>query len=120
MVGGIEQGPAHARLSYLSKGCGERQGVTQTSQNQPLEDAVPSRVVLANLPGVILDLVASLIEQQPDMTLVAQVRDESELLQGNGLEADVLITSASITYPIPLKKLRRPCPDTIWTLWTMR
>ena len=75
--------------------------MTQTSQNQPLGDAAPVRVVLANLPGVINDLVASLIEQQPDMTLAAQVKDEPEFLRDNRFEADVLITSASSISPLP-------------------
>ena len=87
--------------------------MTIGSLDPSAENPTPIRVVVANLPAVIQELVTVSIQQQADMTLVGQLGDESELLSGQGLEADVLITSSSEVYPpgAALRQLLRTFPN---------
>ena len=61
------------------------------------EQRVPMRVLLANLSGVVAQLVAQLIQQQPDMVLVGPVHGDMELLMAVGEGADVVVLGATHT-----------------------
>lgn len=61
------------------------------------EQRAPVRVLLANLSGVVAQLVAQLIQQQPDMVLVGPVHGDMELLMAVGDGADVVVLGTTHT-----------------------
>lgn len=59
------------------------------------------RVLLADLPGVMSDLLSDVIRGQPDMTLVGMAQDGIDLLVAAGQGVDVVIMGASQLSPPP-------------------
>jgi hypothetical protein len=59
------------------------------------------QILLASLPVVLEELVAQLIQQQPDMQLVGHVQGEVELLLAVRHDLDVLILGAPTAQPLP-------------------
>lgn len=59
------------------------------------------RVVIANMPEVLLQLVAQAIQEQPDMVLVGQARDNLEVLQAAQNDVDLIILGAQTLSPCP-------------------
>jgi hypothetical protein len=58
------------------------------------------RVLLADLPGILNELVSENIQAQPDMVLVRAVQGWQELLSAGG-DADVVILGAQQVSPLP-------------------
>ncbi len=59
------------------------------------------RVVIANMPEVLLQMVAQAIAEQPDMLLVGQARDNLEVLQAAQTDVDLIILGATQVTPCP-------------------
>ncbi len=64
-------------------------------------NTVPIRVLIANLSGVLLEIVRQAIQQQPDMTVRLYVKDAAELSVSISDQTDVLIIGAPYAYPPP-------------------
>lgn len=67
----------------------------------PDEETTPIRVLVANLSGVLQQLVIELIQQQADMQLTGQVQGNLEMLEAAGENVDVLVHGAESPYPLP-------------------
>lgn len=61
----------------------------------------PIRVLLADFPGVMNEVLLDLIQAQPDMVLVGKASGGVELLEMAGNAVDVVIMGASQTRPLP-------------------
>jgi hypothetical protein len=61
----------------------------------------PIRVLLANLPELLAQIIGQTIEQQSDMRLIGRARNNWELLHLADVEIDVIILGAAIIYPPP-------------------
>lgn len=61
----------------------------------------PIRVLVANISGVVLQLVAQALAAQPDMKLVGQVEGKVEVLMAASVGVDVLILGTPQVYPMP-------------------
>src|SRR5690242_520866 len=59
------------------------------------------RVLLANISGVLSELVIELLDQQPDIRIVGQVQDPVDLLVRAGEGVDVLVLGAAELDPPP-------------------
>ncbi len=65
-------------------------------------EAVPLiRVLIANLSGVLLQLILELIGREGDMELIGQVQGSIEVLEFAGESIDVLVLGAESPYPLP-------------------
>ena len=62
---------------------------------------LPTQVLVANLSGVMLEIVVRAIQQQPDMILTSYTKDLVELREAVGNQTDVLIIGAPYVYPVP-------------------
>ena len=61
----------------------------------------PIRVLLANISGVLSELVVEVIGQQPDIQIVGQVQDPVDLMLRAGQGVDVLVLGAAMIDPLP-------------------
>jgi hypothetical protein len=68
----------------------------------PEGEALPIRVTVTNMPGVLEEIIAQLIEQQPDMTISHHEKGLSQLPEDVGTQTDVLIIGAPYIYPPPM------------------
>lgn len=71
------------------------------AEEVPGEEAVPIRVLVANLSGVLQHLVKELIEQQTDMQLTGEVQGTIEVLEAAGENVDIVVHGAEHPYPLP-------------------
>ena len=63
--------------------------------------ASPIRVLVANLSGVMSEIVRKVVQQQPDMALIEYSVDLAELAVSNVEQSDVLVIGAMHVYPPP-------------------
>ncbi len=61
----------------------------------------PIRVLVANDPGVLAEIVTRLIGQEHDMVLVDRIEGQVETLSGAQAEVDVVVLSAPQIQPLP-------------------
>jgi DNA-binding NarL/FixJ family response regulator len=70
--------------------------------NDDLNSQVPAiRVLVANLSGVMSEIVLQAIQKQPDMIVSHHVKDLTELSAAVGDHTDVLMIGAPYVYPPP-------------------
>jgi hypothetical protein len=69
--------------------------------NESERNVLPIRVLVANMSGVLLEIVISAIKQQPDMTVRHYGKGLDELGVADGGQTDVLIIGAPYVYPPP-------------------
>jgi DNA-binding NarL/FixJ family response regulator len=72
-----------------------------TADHDSAQQALPIRVLIANISGVILEIVMRAIQQQPDMTIRHYEEDLAGLALAIGDQTDVLIIDAPYLYPPP-------------------
>jgi hypothetical protein len=72
-----------------------------TVNNNSERTIFPIRVLVANMSGVMFEIVIRAIQQQPDMTLTHYAKDSVELAEAVGDQTDVLIVGAPYIYPPP-------------------
>jgi DNA-binding NarL/FixJ family response regulator len=66
------------------------------------QDGERIRVLAANLPGILGEVVARLIQHEPDMVLVGHIKGSIEvMLEAKSREVDVLILGAAVLTPPP-------------------
>ena len=73
-----------------------------TADDASEQPTLPIRVLVANMAGVLLEIVMQAIEQQPDMKVRNYEKDQAGIAQAVGDETDVLIWGAPYAYPPPL------------------
>src|SRR5260221_8426216 len=75
--------------------------------------ASPIRVLVANLSGVMSEIVRKVVQQQPDMALIEYSVDLAELAVSNVEQSDVLVIGAMHVYPPPeiCRQLRQSLPS---------
>ena len=61
----------------------------------------PIRILLANLSGIMRQMIANLIQAQPDMVLVGEVDGQIEVLYAALKGVDIVIIGSSQLYPPP-------------------
>jgi DNA-binding NarL/FixJ family response regulator len=61
----------------------------------------PIRVLVANMSGVLLEIVMGALQQQPDMTIRHYEKELAGLALAVGDQTDVLIMDAPYLYPPP-------------------
>lgn len=69
--------------------------------NVSRENDAPTRVLVANLPGVVFDVLLPVIDDQADMVLVGKVQGRLETLLAVMDGVDVLVLGASQVSPAP-------------------
>ena len=72
-----------------------------TIDNDSEGKSLPIRVLVANMSGVLLEIVMRAIQQQPDMTIRHYKKDLAGLALAVGDQTDVLIMDAPYLYPPP-------------------
>ena len=69
-------------------------------EQEPIADSA-IRVQLANLPEILAEYIAQLLQQQSDVKLLGRVQGNLKLLLTTGPETDVLVLGAEQVYPPP-------------------
>ena len=72
-----------------------------TTESDSERSDLPIRVLVANMSGVLLEIVMRAIQDQPDMTVRHYEKDLAELARVGGDHTDVLIMVATFLYPPP-------------------
>lgn len=65
-----------------------------------------TRVLLADMPAMLAEVVAAAIEQGPDLRIVGVIRDDADALAAAARDADVLIVSHAPAVPLPVAYAR--------------
>ena len=73
----------------------------------------PIRILLVNLSGVLGQIIANLVQSQPDMLVVGEINGHVEVLVAVLEGVDVVILGASQKFPLPsiCSHLLREFPD---------
>lgn len=72
-----------------------------TTERDSERQALPIRILVANVSGVLLEIVMRAIQEQPDMTVKHYEKDMTGLATAVGDQTDVLIMDAPYLYPPP-------------------
>jgi hypothetical protein len=72
-----------------------------TADTDSAKNALPIRVMVANISGVLLEIVMEAIQEQPDMTVRHYENDLPGLAVAVVDQTDVLICGAPYAYPPP-------------------